>query len=62
MRLFSYLSIIIGILLVVVAVIWDLSGIVGYSMATIGVFLSLIGIMVNKKAREFIVNLIINFF
>ena len=62
MRLFSYLSIIIGILLVVVAVILDLSGIVGYSMATIGVFLSLIGIMVNKKAREFIVNLIINFF
>ena len=62
MRLFSYLSMIIGIVLLIVAVIWNLSGIIGYLIATIGVFLSFIGIISNKKAREFIVNLIINFF
>lgn len=62
MRLFSYLSMIIGIVLLIVAVICNLSGIIGYLIATIGVFLSFIGIISNKKSREFIVNLIINFF
>ncbi|MBQ8998451.1 MAG: hypothetical protein IJ086_07170 [Clostridium sp.] len=62
MRLFSYLSIIIGCMLVIVSAIWNLSGIMGYIITTIGVLLWLLGIFINKKVREFIFNLFINFF
>lgn len=62
MRLFSYLSIIIGCMLVIVSAICNLSGIMGYIITTIGVLLWLLGIFINKKVREFIFNLFINFF
>lgn len=62
MNLFSYLSIIVGCMLVIVSAIWNLSGTMGYIITTIGVLLCLLGIFINKKVREFIFNLFINFF
>ena len=52
MRLFSYLSIIIGCMLVIVSAIWNLSGIMGYIITTIGVLLWLLGIFINKKSTR----------
>lgn len=57
MKLFSYLSIIVGCMLVIVSAIWNLSGTMGYIITTIGVLLCLLGIFINKKVREFIFNL-----
>ena len=48
MRLFSYLSIIIGCMLVIVSAIWNLSGIMGYIITTIGVLLWLLGIFIRR--------------
>ena len=62
MNLFSYLSIIVGCMLVIVSAICNLSGTMGYIITTIGVLLCLLGIFINKKVREVIFNLFINFF
>ena len=51
MRLFSYLSIIIGCMLVIVSAIWNLSGIMGYIITTIGVLLWLLGIFIRRIVK-----------
>lgn len=61
MKLFSYLSLIMGMFLMILEVFYKINGTFGYIITTSGVLLILFGVLSNKKLREFFINLIINF-
>ena len=61
MKLFSYLSLIMGMFLMILEVLYKINGTFGYIITTSGVLLILFGVLSNKKLREFFINLIINF-
>ena len=62
MKLFSYLSLIMGMFLMILEVFYKINGTLGYIITTSGVLLILFGVLSNKKLREFFINLIINLF
>ena len=61
-KLISYLSLIVGIFLIILEIFYKLNGNLGYIITTSGVLLLLFGVLINKKLREFFINFIINFF
>lgn len=62
MKIISYLSFAIGIFLLAMEIIFKFNDLLGYLVTTAGILLSLFGLLLNKKSRDFLVNLFINFF
>lgn len=60
MKFTSYLSLLIGIFLIVIEFIFQFNDMMGYTVTTLGIVLSLFGLVLNTKTREFLVNLFIN--
>ena len=60
MKFTSYLSLLIGIFLIVIEFIFQFNGMMGYIVTTLAIVLSLFGLLLNTKTREFLVNLFIN--
>ena len=60
MKFTSYLNLLIGIFLIVIEFIFQFNGMMGYIVTTLGIVLSLFGLLLNTKTREFLVNLFIN--
>lgn len=58
----SYTSLLIGILLIITEFVFKYNDILGYIITTLGVLLTILGILTNKILREFLVNMILNFF
>lgn len=58
----SYISLLIGILLIITEFVFKYNDILGYIITTLGVLLTILGILTNKILREFLVNMILNFF
>jgi len=61
MRFLSCLTLIVGLFLIILEIIYKINGTFGYIITTSGVLLILFGALSNKKLREFFINLIINF-
>ena len=57
----SYSSFIIGLLLLGIEYIYLFDDLLGYFITTSGVLLIILGIFINKRVREFLVNIVINF-
>ena len=60
MKFTSYLSLLIGIFLIAIEFIFQFNGMMGYIVTTLGIVLSLFGLVLNTKTTEFLVNLFIN--
>ena len=60
MKFTSYLNLLIGIFLIVIEFIFQFNGMMGYIVTTLGIVLSLFGLLLNTKTREFLVNIFIN--
>ena len=60
MKFTSYLNLLIGIFLIVIEFIFQFNGMMGYIVTTLAIVLSLFGLLLNTKTREFLVNLFIN--
>ena len=60
MKFTSYLNLLIGIFLIEIEFIFQFNGMMGYIVTTLGIVLSLFGLVLNIKTREFLVNLLIN--
>lgn len=60
MKFTSYLSLLIGIFLIAIEFIFQFNGMMGYIVTTLAIVLSLFGLLLNTKTREFLVNLFIN--
>lgn len=60
MKFTSYLNLLIGIFLIVIEFIFQFNGMMGYIVTTLGIVLSLFGLVLNTKTTEFLVNLFIN--
>lgn len=58
----SYISLLIGILLIITEFVFKYNDILGYIITTLGVLLTILGILTNKILRKFLVNMILNFF
>ncbi|WP_156627591.1 hypothetical protein [Clostridium tertium] len=61
MKSVSYSSFIIGLLLLGIEYIYLFDDLLGYFITTSGVLLIILGIFINKRVREFLVNIVINF-
>lgn len=62
MKNISYISLLIGILLIIVEFICKYNDMLGYMITTIGILLTLAGILTNKGLRKFLVDVVLNFF
>ena len=62
MNLISYLSLFLGILLIIPAIVLNISGVIKYLIELLAVFLIVSGALMNKSLRELFINLLINFF
>ena len=62
MKFISYFNLLIGIFLIAIEFIFQFNGMMGYIVTTLGIVLSLFGLVLNTKTREFLVNLFINSF
>lgn len=62
MNLISYLSLFLGILLIIPAIMLNISGVIKYLIELLAVFLIVSGALMNKSLRELFINLLINFF
>ena len=60
MKFTSYLNLLIGIFLIVIEFIFQFNGMMVYIVTTLGIVLSLFGLVLNTKTTEFLVNLFIN--
>lgn len=60
MKFISYFNLLIGIFLIAIEFIFQFNGMMGYIVTTLGIVLSLFGLVLNTKTREFLVNLFIN--
>lgn len=60
MKFISYFNLLIGIFLIAIEFIFQFNGMMGYIVTTLGIVLSLFGVLLNTKTREFLVNLFIN--
>lgn len=61
MNLISYLSLFFGILLLIPAIMLNLSGLIRYLIALLAVILIVSGVLMNKSLWGFFFNLFINF-
>lgn len=57
----SYSSMFMGLFLLGIEYTYLFDDLLGYFITTLGVLLILFGIFINKKIRDFIVNIVINF-
>ena len=62
MKIISYLSFSIGIILIAIEIFFKFNDLLGYIVTTVGILLTLTGLILNKKGREFLINLFINLF
>lgn len=58
----SYISLLIGILLIITEFVFKYNDILGYIITTLGILLTILGILSNKILREFFINMILNYF
>lgn len=61
MKTLSYLSMIMGLFLFGIEYTYLFDDLLGYLITTLGVSLIFFGIFINKKIRDFLVNIVINF-
>ena len=61
MKTLSYLSMIMGLFLFAIEYTYLFDDLLGYLITTLGVLLIFFGIFINKKIRDFLVNIVINF-
>ena len=62
MKRISYVSLVLGILLIGIEFIFKFDGMIGYIVTLIAVLLTLLGALINEKIRMFLGDLFINFF
>lgn len=62
MKLTSYLCLVIGVFLLIIEFIFKFNDMLGYTITTLGVLLSIFGVLTIRKLRELLANLFINFF
>lgn len=61
METLSYSSMVMGLILLGIEYTYLFDNLLGYFITTLGVLLILFGILSNKKIRDFLVNIVINF-
>ena len=62
LKILSYTFFTLGIGLFSIIIMNDLSGFIGYLSALLALFFIIAGCVLNKKIREFFIDLILNFF
>ena len=61
MKRLSFINIIVGIILMAIETLFSIGGKIGFLCLSIGFILFVVGILINKKIRELVINFILNF-